>query len=367
VRTSDIARLFEAPGPFLSIYLATNGDVDNAAQRVAVRWQTLRGELPEAGVPEKTLEAIDPLVGGSQTAGATLAVIAAADGEIYAGNLPHPPPREWIVRQGSLPYVIPLLAWAQSLVPHVAVLASRAHAELAARVPAEVERTERVEVDLPRSPYLTRSAPGGWSQPRYQHRAEVQWERNASQFAEVLTRIVDRVRPRLVAVAGDVRAVELLREQSPKRVQQLVQVVGGELSEIGQVLQEAERLAAATAEADTRALLEEFEQERGQRDRAADGAEATFDALARHQVRVLLLREGPDDRRTAWFGREPGQVALERGTLLVEGEPVPVEGRLLDTAVRAALGTGAEVRVLGDETGDRGPGDGFGAVLRYST
>jgi hypothetical protein len=82
---------------------------------------------------------------------------------------------------------------------------------------------------------------------------------------------------------------------------------------------------------------------------------------------VLLLREGPDDRRTAWFGREPGQVALERGTLLVEGEPVPVEGRLLDTAVRAALGTGAEVRVLGDETGDRGPGDGFGAVLRYST
>jgi hypothetical protein len=363
VRTSDIARLFEAPGPFLSMYLATGGDVENAAQRVAVRWKTLRGELTEAGVPEGTLEAIDPLVEGSHTAGATLAVIAAADGVVHAGSLPHPPPREWVVRQGNLPDVLPLLEWAQSLVPHVAVLTSRAHAELAARV---AERTEQVEVEGARPPHLSRTAPGGWSQPRYQHRAEVQWERNATEVAEVLARIVDRVRPRFVAAAGDVRAIELLREQSPKRVQELFQVVGGELRDIGEVLEEAERLAAATAEADANALLDEFEQERGQRNRAADGAEATFEALARHQVRALLVRDRPDDERTAWFGGEPGQVALGSEALLAEGEATPVEDRLVAVAVRAALGTGAEVRVLGPETDRRGPSDGLGAVLRYS-
>jgi hypothetical protein len=363
VRTSDVARLFNAPGPFLSIYLTTEGDIENAALRLAGLWKTLRGDLLQAGTPEQMLRAVDPLVEGSHTAGATLVVIAAADGVRYAGSLPHPPPREWVVRQGSLPYVIPLLSWAQSLVPHVAVLASRAHAELAARVPDGVER---VEVDHERPPQLTRSAPGGWSQPRYQHRAEVQWERNATDVAEVLTKIADRVRPRFVAAAGDVRALQLLREQSPKRVQERIQVVGGEVGSIDRVLEEAEKLASATVEADTTALLGEFEQERGQHDRATDGAEATFDALARHQVRVLLLRDDPDDKRSAWFGEAPGQVALDREALIAQAQSTPVEGPLLDVAVRAALGTGAEVRVLGPETDGRGPSDGLGAVLRYA-
>jgi hypothetical protein len=369
VRTSDVARLFDAPGPFLSIYLATEGDVENAAFRIAARWRILRGRLLDAGVPEAILEAVDPLVEGSHTAGATLAVIAAADGVVYADSLPHPPPQDWVVRQGTLPYVIPLLVWAQSLIPHVAVLASRAHADLAARTPERADRTdqdERVEVRGGRS-HLTRSAPGGWSQLRYQHRAEVQWERNAAEVAEALTRIADRVRPRFVAAAGDVRALELLREESPKRVQEIIVVVGGELDSLDRVLEEAEKLAAATAEADTRALLDEFEQQRGEHGRAADGPEATFDALARHQVRVLLVRDDPGDERSAWFGEEPGQVALDRETLVVESEPTPVEGRLVDVAVRAALGTGAEVRVLDPETDGRGPDGGVGAVLRYAT
>lgn len=132
------------------------------------------------------------------------------------------------------------------------------------------------------------------------------------------------------------------------------------------MLEEAEKLAAVTAESHTSALLDEFEQERGQHDRAADGAPATFEALARHQVRTLLLKEAPDDERSAWFGERPGQVALDREVLVIEGEPTPAEGRLVDVAVRAALGTGAEVRVLGAETDGRGPSDGLGAILRYA-
>jgi len=141
VRTSDVVRLFDAPGPFLSIYLATERGVENAAFRLATKWKTLRGDLLEAGTPEGTLQAVDPLIEGSHSAGATLAVIAAADGVVYYGSLPYPLPRQSLVRHGSLPYVLPLLSWSQSLVPHVAVLASRAHAELAARVPDGVGRT----------------------------------------------------------------------------------------------------------------------------------------------------------------------------------------------------------------------------------
>jgi Bacterial archaeo-eukaryotic release factor family 2 len=389
VHQAEIARVFEADGPFTSVYLDTEGDVEQAADRVALRWKNLRGSMLAAGVPEGTVAAIDPLVEGSHMAGATLAVIAAVDGPRYAANLPDPPPRDTLLRHGALPDVVPLLAAAQAAVPHVAVLTDRTGADMAARgVADEAARAERVEGRV--TPHLHKPQAGGWSQPRYHHRAEAIWESNAAEVADALARLVDQVRPRFVAAAGDVRALQLLREQAPKRVRELLTVVGGELGSLEAVFAEADKLAAATVEADNRALLDRFATERGQvatgaegGDRAVEGAAATLAALARGQVATLLLTGlFLDDRRTAWFGPAPTDVAADRDALVDLGVPGPVEGRLVDVAVRAALGTGAEVRVLdpADETRPaegRGtthdapappahaPGQGLGALLRF--
>jgi hypothetical protein len=46
------------------------------------------------------------------------------------------------------------------------------------------------------------------------------------------------------------------------------------------------------------------------------------------------------------------------------GVDPPAEGRLVDIAVRAALGTGAGIRVVGAGAGLEG---GIGAILRWST
>jgi hypothetical protein len=46
------------------------------------------------------------------------------------------------------------------------------------------------------------------------------------------------------------------------------------------------------------------------------------------------------------------------------GEPTPVEGRLPDVAVRAALGTSAAVHVLDPD--DAGLQDGLGALLHFA-
>jgi Bacterial archaeo-eukaryotic release factor family 2 len=363
MRAADLSPLFEASGPFLSLYLTAGGDVENAASRLEVRWKSTRGDLQERGVPIGVLEAVDPLVEGGHTAGATLAVVVSVDGVAYAAGLPSPPVRDVLARWAAVPSVLPLLAHAQSQVPFVAVLASRASAEIVARSP-DGERTEQVEGE--QGPHLHRSAPGGWSQPRHQHRAEVIWERNASEVAEVLTRIVDDLRPRFVAAAGDVRALQLLRDQSPKRVQELLQVVGGEFPAIDQVLDKAAELVEAEARRDTDALRERFAQERGRGPGglAAEGAEATVAALAKSQVEVLLVADDPDDERRAWFGANPQQLALDRDTVAAMGESTPVEGRLPDVAVRAALGSSAEVHVLDPD--DAGLQDGLGAILRFA-
>jgi hypothetical protein len=389
VHPAEIARVFEADGPFTSVYMDTEGDVEQAADRVALRWKNLRGSMLAAGVPVATVAAIDPLVEGSYMAGATLAVIAAVDGPRYAANLPDPPPRDTLLRHGALPDVVPLLAAAQAAVPHVAVLTDRTGADMAARgVADEAARAERVEGRV--TPHLHKPQAGGWSQPRFHHRAEAIWESNASEVADALARLVDQVRPRFVAAAGDVRALQLLREQAPKRVRELLCVVGGELGALEAVFAEADKLAAATVEADNRALLDRFAEELGQAAtgaeggaQAVEGAAATLAALARGQVATLLLTGlFLDDERTVWFGPAPTDVAADRDALVGLGVPGPVEGRLVDVAVRAALGTGAEVRVLdpADETRsaegrgathdapappDHAPGEGLGALLRF--
>jgi hypothetical protein len=365
VHQAEIAGVFQADGPFTSMYMDTEGDVEQAADKVAVRWKNLRGAMLAAGVPEGTVAAIDPLVGGSHMAGATLAVIAAADGPRYSANLPDPPPRDTLLRHGPLPDVLLLLAAAQAAVPHVAVLTDRTGADMAARVADDVARTERVKGRV--TPYIHKAHAGGWSEPRFQHRAEAIWESNASEVADALTRLVDRVRPRFVAVAGDVHALQLLHEQAPKRVRELLEVVGGEYGSLEAVFAEADKLVAATVQADNRALLDRFAEELGQRDRAADGAAATLAALGRGQVETLLLTGlFLDDERTAWFGPAPTDVAADRDTLAGLGVPDPVEARLVDVAVRAALGTGAGVRVLEPAAGPgQAPGEGVGALLRF--
>jgi hypothetical protein len=155
-------------------------------------------------------------------------------------------------------------------------------------------------------------------------------------------------------------------------------------------------------------LLERFATELGQAgapraahgDRAVEGAAATLAALGRGQVETLLLTGlFLDDERTAWFGPAPTDVAADRDELAGLGVAEPVEGRLVDVAVRAAMGTGAGVRILdpadqarpaledrdpGREgtralaSGDRGPGgtaagsaghapaEGLGALLRFA-
>jgi Bacterial archaeo-eukaryotic release factor family 2 len=364
VHHAEIARLFDASGPFVSVYLATEGDVEQAASRVALRWKNLRGDLLRDGVPEATVAAIDPLVEGSHSAGPTLAVIAAVEGVLFSGSLPTPPARDAVVGHGALPDVLPLLTAAQTAVPHVAVLTDRTGADIAARFVDGGERSQHVAGRD--SPYIHKPQAGGWSQPRYHHRAEALWESNAGEVAGALTRLIDQVRPRFVAAAGDVRAVQLLREHSPKRVRELIQVVGGEHQSLDAVFAAADKLVAATIEADTEALLERFAEERSQRDRAVEGAAATLAALSRSQVGTLLVA-GPwlDDRRTAWFGPAPTDVAADRDALAALGVATPVEGRLVDVAVRAAFGTGANVRVVDPDRRD-GPRDGLGGLLRFA-
>jgi peptide subunit release factor 1 (eRF1) len=360
----DIAAAFDAAGPFVTVYLGTEPAVEQAAQRSELRWKALRKELEASGAPEAALEAIDPLVPDAHHEGRTLAVVANDSGALLVRHEPEPPARD-LGRVATLPSVGPLLEWAQAALPHLVVLADRAGADIIVSTPGDVEEVETVDLDRGDDPHLRKSKPGGWSQRRYQNKAENLWDHNAKQVADHVTALVDEHDVRLVLVAGDVRALEKLRQHLPERVAGLVrEIEGGRApgTDVDELAEEVVKLVATTVAEDSVALLRTFKQERGQNDLAAEGMAATLAALASAQVDTLLVHDDPDDTRTAWFGPGPGMVAEDSQTLRDLGVEDPQEGRLVDVAIRAAFTTGASVRII-PSVGS--VADGLGAVLRF--
>ena len=50
-----------ANGPFLSVYLRTDAEIDNAQQRSQQQWRTVQAEVVAQGAPEELVAQIDPL------------------------------------------------------------------------------------------------------------------------------------------------------------------------------------------------------------------------------------------------------------------------------------------------------------------
>jgi hypothetical protein len=357
----DLAELVLGAGPFLTVYLATEASIENAAQRSELRWKDLRRDLEGRGADEAVLAAVDPLVADAHLEGECLVAIANTKGMLHVSHQPDPPTRD-VGRWGPLPTIGPLLEWRQSQVPHIVALVDRKGADIFVfRSGAPDEHSEIAGGDHP----LHKPSAGGWSQKRYQRRAENTWNANAHEVADALVELVDAEQPRLIAVGGDVRAVELLKEALPARATELVHEIDGTRAADGSVdesVEQVTRLVATAVAADTKDLLAKFREERGQADRAADGPADTLAALSKSQVEVLLVHADPDDSRTAWFGRDAIPVA-ERATDLTDlGVPDAQNGPLVDVALRAALGTGAGIRMI---PGAGGPTGGIGAILRW--
>jgi hypothetical protein len=361
VRSPELAALFEGTGPFASVYLATEADVENAAQRSMQHWKTVRGALEQGGAPADVLDAVEGQVPGAHHEGAALGVIAGT-GTLHVEHHVAGPPDD-VGRWGPLPAVLPLIRWRQSTPPVVVVLTDRTGADLTAlrRDRPPVER-EAGGSDFP----LTKVHAGGWSSRRYDERVENTWEENAQDVAAEVGRLATQVRARLVAAAGDERALALLTRELDSPLADRFRILeGGRAAGAGGFDDEA--LATAVAEvvdADTGAVLDVFEQERGQDDRAADGIAATVDALARAAVDVLILADDVDEGRTAWFGPAPTALGTRADDVRGLGVDDPVEAPLVDVLLRAALSTSAGIRIV---PADRAPKEGIGAVLRWSS
>jgi hypothetical protein len=365
----DLRALASRPGPFLTDYAAFEPPTEALADEVRLRWEGRRRSLAAAGAPEPVLDAAAAALDGEHRGAAGLAVVVPSDGDPLVERLASPP-QEAAAWQ-PVAALRPLIARRQRHVPHVVALVDRTGADLRAWTGSgpddpELDRTVVGDDDV-----IRKVAPGGWSQRRFQQRAEDSWQHNMTQVAGELAALAERTGAGLVAVGGDERAVGLLVDALPPAVRESVERIAATRAADGS----SERLASEVdaelaARADTRigAALALHAEELGQGDRATAGAGRTLEALRSARVAVLLVAEragGAAEDRRAWVGGTRAQVATSEGDLAdADAEQVP----LLDAAVTAALASGAGVLVVPPDDDGQPPDqlpDGLGALLRW--
>lgn len=371
-------------GPFVTIYLATDGATENAAQKLEVRWKDVLRELAEAGVDETTAEALTAARGAEPHRQGGTRVLIAAGGKVrFARSLPEAPAAE-VVRVAPLPYLLPLVDWSQTRVPHVVVLADRRGADILAYTDA-AEPDISASVDTSRFPDH-KTGIGGWSALRYEHKVEEDWKASAKDAAAAVERAAQQIGAQLIVAAGDTHAVDGIRDHLPSAMQPLYRVIeGGGRSEDGSDALVAERVLQQLGDkiaSDTIDLLTDFAKYRnraakqrhspqfggGQPDvaaNAADGAAETVAALRMAQVGTLLLSDLLHEDDPAYFGPDPTHLALDPAELRDLGVGDPRRACLVDVLLRAALGTDAQIRLVPGDTEDS-PQEGVGALLRYS-
>lgn len=355
----DLRRLLERKGPFVSVYLNTHATTEKGGREIGLRWRELRRQATESGASDAELAPLDDLLAGIQRSGWGLATFL-AEGELVVRRF-LPAEIEDRVDYGPLPHLVPLLEWQQENPRFAVVVTDREGADIHVLGGARAQETVSVQgEDYP----IDKVKAGGAAHRRIQQAAQETWEANAREVSRELDRIARTGDIEFVAIAGDVRAKEMVEESLSEDVRPLVfELQGAPATSIEDISAELDRAAAAFAAQSSEDVMARFEEARGQQNLAAEGAHRTLEALRKGQIDTLLL--GADvPERSAWFsGSDLTQGALEEQALRNIGLEDTSEGRLDDVLVRGALGTGANIHIL--PSLPQGPKEGVGAILRF--
>jgi hypothetical protein len=271
-------------------------------------------------------------------------------------------PRAEIARLHELPALAPVLEHRQGTIPFVLVVTDRQGADL---FWSGTDNDGETHVEGGDGP-IRKVHAGGWSQERFQRRAENTWSRRpprSPRRSHASPSGSSRGSSPSQATSGWCSSSA---STSPPSSADSCATSPAARSEDGSDDARADAIRrwvrTAVAE-DTVAILQLFEQERGQNDRAADGPAATLAALREARVDVLLVHDDSNDTRIAYFlDDDPTQVSEDLDMLASLNLGRPRQGRLVDVAIRAALATGRGVRVVPNA----GPvSDGVGAILRW--
>ena len=353
-----LGELAQAVGrPVASVYLPLPSASEDAAQQYDVRRRNLADQLRAAGADDALLEVVSQALSDRQhDDGATLVLVADAERVLLDRTLSRGLPTE-VVSVGLVPALLPALRAEQDDLDHVAVLLDRTGADVWVRSTLDhVEQTTQVEGD---TEHVHRGAPGGWSQRRFQQRAENTWEHNASDVIAELLELVDLERMERIVIAGDVRAVGFFTDHLPvKAKERLIVVDGSRHSDHEAFLHAADVAVRTTAKEHEVGDIHQLQEDLAV-GTAVEGLEV-LSLLAQGRVDRLFVA---DDTRSPERLQVPFTLDPFLAGSMAQEMSATTTAPAGDLAVLMAAGMGTSVHVLPGH-GARLPADGLGARLR---
>lgn len=261
---------------------------------------------------------------------------------------------------GSVPHLYPLVKVIDQYPRYASVLLDTNRARIFVFSLGAIERREQVTNEKTR-----RTSMGGWSQARYQRRADNVHQHHVKEVVEALEKIVSQDRIEHIVIAGDDVVVPMLREHLPKHLDEKVVDVLSLQRDAGEdeiVRATLDVLRHKDAETDAERVQELVGEWQGN-GLGVVGPDSTLKALQMGQVDELLISGTPDVLRATRLPEDaaPGPVKAETSAVTNASDR---QLKLADELVTRAQQTGARVRFVEDPELLKEFG-GVGALLRF--
>lgn len=226
--TNDtLADVFRAGGNWSEVYMDVSVDTGDPTGVTSTRAESVVDTLRRAEAPEADLEAIERIM--REDPGVPSPVcrfLLVQDGKVAVNQvLAGVPVEQEVVSYGPVPNVVPLLRHKPEGLSYIVVETSREGGEVRLYRAGEADAVSEDEVKGKSDRFsLHKAKAGGWRQSHNQSHAEEIWKQTQSELATTIDDIVRKRRPRLLVVAGDVRAAQLLAEQLSSESQAILSV-----------------------------------------------------------------------------------------------------------------------------------------------
>jgi peptide subunit release factor 1 (eRF1) len=367
-RKETLAALEPSPFPVISLYLSLTPNQNGRENHelfvrkvFAERAKALPADSPERESFEKDAERIRQYLDTEkQQSWQGLAIFASSGAELFeAIPLDTPFDDHWMF-VGSTPHLYPLAKLVDSYPRYVALSLDTNKARIQVFSLAASERTEQVVSDKTR-----RNSKGGWSQARYQRRADNVHMNHMKEVVEMLDKVVREEKIDQIVVAGDDQAVVKLREQLPQELaDKIVDVVKLQRNAQDASFLETtfDAIRMKDAETDAEKVQELLDEWHGGGLGVA-GPEATLTAFQMGQVDELIITGSVDTLKPVQKLPDDAATAMQADTSAPEGvddERLKLSAEL----IKRAQQTGARVRFIEDASLLQEVG-GVGALLRF--
>jgi len=369
-RLQVLAAAEPSPFPVVSLYLnlatGQNGreNYDTFLRKVfSERAKGLAPESPERESFERDHERIRAYLDQEvDRASQGLAIFACAGADLFETvQMDVPIDQHWLF-VGSVPHLYPLARVIENHPRYAAVLLDTNRAQIFVFGLGATERSETVT-----NPKTRRTSKGGWSQARYQRRADNVHVHHIKEVVETLARLVREEELQHVVIAGDEVALSIFREQLPKTLAEKVI----DMTAWDRAAGEADILAGSLgslrekdAETDAERVAELIGAWRSGGLGVA-GPESTLSALQLGQVDELIITAAPEALKAVQklpADAAPGTMVAD--TSAPQGAVDESRLKLSAELITRAQQTGARIRFIEDAAllADIG---GVGALLRF--